>query len=134
MGPRSDVQVVQALYAAFDAGDEDAIYSLLDREVVWDTTKSGFPDPEVYVGHDGVRVFWRRWLGAWEYYRTEPEHFIAAPDQVVVLHRVIARSRGAQVTIDSRVADVFTARDGRVVRVETYSDCDRALREAGIPE
>jgi uncharacterized protein len=131
---RTNLDVVQRLYAAFHARDEDAIYSLLDPEIVWDMTRAEFPDPEVYLGHDGVRAFWRRWLGTWEEYRTEPEHFVAAGDRVVVLHRLVMRSKGARVAIDSRVADVFTVRDGRVVRVDAYKDRDRALREAGVPE
>jgi uncharacterized protein len=132
MATGSNLDVVQALYAAFAARDEEAIFELLDPEIVWDMTKAGFPDPEVYLGHDGVRTFWRRWLGTWEEYRTEPEHFVAAGDRIVVLHRLVMRSKGARVTIDSRVADVFTVRDGRVVRVDAYKDRDQALRDSGV--
>jgi hypothetical protein len=41
-------------------------------------------DP-VYVGHDGVRTFWRLWLSAWETTSFEYDEFIDAGEHVVVV-------------------------------------------------
>jgi hypothetical protein len=41
-------------------------------------------DP-VYVGHDGVRTFWRQWLSAWETTSFEYDEFIDAGEHAVLV-------------------------------------------------
>ena len=44
--------------AAYNAGDWDAALAGVDPEVVFDLTRAA-PEGETYLGHEGVRNFWR---------------------------------------------------------------------------
>ena len=57
----------------------------------------------------------------------EPERFIAAGDQVVVLIRVVARGHLSGVSLDRETAHIWSIADGRVTRCEVYFDRSEAL-------
>jgi ketosteroid isomerase-like protein len=71
---------------------------------------------KVFVGHDGVRAFWRQWLQAWESleFKTVPEDL---GDRVVVDVRQRNRGRASGVEVVFHYFQVFTIRDGKVTAV-----------------
>ncbi|HEX3562376.1 MAG TPA: hypothetical protein VHU24_06025, partial [Solirubrobacterales bacterium] len=73
-------------------------------------------------------------LEAWEERRLEPEEFIDAGDEVVVLMHEYRRGRGSGVELESDTAVVFAVRDGRVARIQGYMDRNAALEAAGLRE
>jgi ketosteroid isomerase-like protein len=77
-------------------------------------------------------VFEEEDLEAWEERRLEPEEFIDAGDDVVVLLHEYRRGRGSGVELESDTAVVFAVRDGRVIRIQGYMDRDAALEAAGL--
>jgi ketosteroid isomerase-like protein len=90
---------------------------------------------DVYEGHEGVRRFWRQWLSSWEWVEFEQERYIDAGDQVVVFQRTHARGRTSGVQTDfGDYAQVWTLRDGKVVRVQFYTDRAEALAAAGVAD
>jgi ketosteroid isomerase-like protein len=80
-----------------------------------------------------VRRFWRQWLGSWERMEFEQEAYFDAGDKVVVFQRMHARGKasGAEARFGD-YAQVWTLRDGRVIRMTFYADRDEALRAAGL--
>jgi ketosteroid isomerase-like protein len=110
----------------------EALYELLAPDVVWDSSPMGLPDSGVYVGHDGVREFWRRWLGPWEEWEFLPEEFVAAGDKVVVAMYMRGRGKGSGVWVEQRHGQVWTVRDGKIARHDLCPDAEHALRAAGI--
>jgi ketosteroid isomerase-like protein len=71
----------------------------------------------------------------WEKFRIEAEEFIDAGDRVVVVGRLVAKGRGSGVEAESPTAQVFTVREGRVVRWEFgYADRADALKAVGLAE
>jgi hypothetical protein len=91
-------------------------------------------DP-VYVGHDGVRTFWRLWLSAWETTTFEYDEFIDAGEHVVVVQsqRMRARTSGIEVEWNS-YAQVWTIQDAKVVRMEFFPTRGEALEAVGRSE
>jgi ketosteroid isomerase-like protein len=71
-------------------------------------------------GRDGMR----RWVATtkeiWDEWRFEPERFIPAGDQVVVLVRVVARGALSGVPLVRETAHLWTVEHGRVTRCEIY--------------
>ena len=110
------------------------LMDMFDPEVEWDLTHFvGWPEDQLYRGHAGMVAFWRAYLSAWERMEWEIEDMIGAGDHVVVLLRQHARGRGSGAGIDRPpYAQLWTLRDGKVVRFAAYSDRTVALLTAGV--
>jgi ketosteroid isomerase-like protein len=126
------LDIVRRQYEAFARQDWGALFALYDAAVEADLSRSGIPDLGVSCGHDGLREGWGRWRGAWERYDLELEDLIESSDRVLALSRVRARSRGHGLDAEFRGADLFTVRDGLIVRFVNYLDREQARRDAGF--
>jgi ketosteroid isomerase-like protein len=72
--------------------------------------------------------------GGLDEWRFEPERFVDAGDQVVVLVRVVARGGSSGVSLDRETAHLWTLREGRVTRCEVYLDRSEALEAVRLRE
>jgi ketosteroid isomerase-like protein len=86
---------------------------------------------ETLHGHDGVAAAFRDWFDAFEEFSIEPEDRIAHGDRVLVPVRQRARGKGSGLEIEERFYQLFTLRDGMVLRFEEYSEEADALRALG---
>jgi ketosteroid isomerase-like protein len=110
-------------------------FSIYDEEIDWDMTHySGWLDQQTYVGHEGVKLFMRTWLGSFENWEPVPERFIESGDDVVVIVCDRAYLKGSSAPVTRRYAHVFTFRDDRVIRSRIYSDPAAALEAVGLSE
>jgi ketosteroid isomerase-like protein len=86
---------------------------------------------QVFRGREGLK----RWVAStreiWDEWRFEPERFLDAGDQVVVLVRVVARGGSSGVSLDRETAHLWTLRDRRVTRCEVFLDRSEALEAVG---
>jgi ketosteroid isomerase-like protein len=62
------------------------------------------------------------------------EEIIDAGDQVVVVAHHQGRGRASGVDVDTRFYEVYTLREGKVSRVDEYTDRTEALEAAGLSE
>jgi ketosteroid isomerase-like protein len=121
--------------AAVAAGELDLGW--VDPEIEWDASRLDemIPDlAEVYRGHDGVRAYWSRWFDAWDELEFQVEDVRDAGDDVVALLRD-QRQRGRHSGIWTELppyAQVFTVRDGKLVRWRTFPDQASALSAVGL--
>jgi ketosteroid isomerase-like protein len=129
---QSDVEILRkSLERASE--DPEAFYEVLDPAVEWDTRRQ-VPDGEVGRGVAGVRQFFRRWEGPLARYEFELEEAIDMGDQVFTVLRERATGKGSGVPIEGRIAQIWTFRDGKVVRYRGFHDKTEALRAAGWRE
>jgi ketosteroid isomerase-like protein len=71
---------------------------------------------------------------AWETWSWEPEEFIdAGDDRVLVMARMRGKGKASGQEVDQPIAQVCTMEDGRLVRHETYWDRAEARRAVGLP-
>jgi ketosteroid isomerase-like protein len=87
---------------------------------------------ETLRGHDGLAAGFRDWFDAFEEFTIEPEDFIVRGDRVLVPVRQRARGKGSGVEVEQRFYQLFTLRDGLVLRFEEFSeeaDARKALGE-----
>jgi ketosteroid isomerase-like protein len=61
-----------------------------------------------------------------------PEEYVDRGDSVVVTVRLRGRGRGSGVEIDARFYDVSTLRDGKIIRMDQFTERSQAL-EAAAP-
>ncbi len=130
---RENVERLRAAFDSFLAGGDDWGAELLDPEVEWDAGNTLIFDLNgIYRGREGVREFWREWLGAWETVRFEYE-LVDAGDRVVALidQRMRGRSTGIEVPL-GKYAHLYTFRDGLIVHWKLYESQSEALEAAGL--
>jgi ketosteroid isomerase-like protein len=85
-------------------------------------------------GLDSIRDNIEQWASAWEDLEVTAEEFLDAGDRVVVTACHRGRGRESGVTVDARFYEVYTLRDGKVVRADEYAERAEALRAAGLSE
>ena len=118
------------------SGESERAFDVYHPDVEWDSSRApwllelGF-DP-VYRGHDGVRAALRAWLEAWETIDYEPTELIDVGDEVLAFVRIRARGRASHAEVAYEHPQLWTLRDGQVVRMRVFSDRDEALRAAGL--
>ena len=96
------------------------------------------PGSEVGWGVAAMARTWRAFLSAWEDYRVEAREFRELDDERVLV-ALTARGRGKTSGLDLgetrggwRSANVFHVRGGKVTRLLSYFDRDRALADVGL--
>ena len=78
-----------------------------------------------------MRRFWGEFLSTWDSYKVEPQRFDDAGDQVAVVVHIVGRTQ--ELAVDETRSSLLTVRDGRVVRVLSFSDPEGAREAAGLP-
>jgi ketosteroid isomerase-like protein len=139
-----NVSIVSAVVEAYrnpelmgQLADGELDLGWVDPEIEWDASRLDEMIPDLagaYQGHDGVRTYWRRWFEAWSELEFEVEDVRDKGDDVVVLIRN-QRQRGRTTGIWTDLppyAQVFTLRDGKLVRWRTFPDQEAALEAAGL--
>ena len=100
-------------------------------DLVWDVSKLGWPDQQIYLGREGANQFSAEWADAWDGWELEVEDYIDAGERVVVIVTQRARSKGSGIPVDMRFAQVWTLRDGVAIRMQMYASLDEALEAVG---
>jgi hypothetical protein len=132
---QENVEIVREVFEASTGGAWERVAHLIDPEVEFRGTIGGLEEGRVAHGVPQIiQQFETEDLEAWEERRLEPEEFIDAGDEVVVLMHEYRRGRGSGVELESDTAVVFAVRDGRVARIQGYMDRNAALEAAGLRE
>jgi ketosteroid isomerase-like protein len=119
---QQNVEIVHSFLTA--PVDEALAYA--DPGIVWN------PVEELPAqGHDAVRTSLAHWKAEWDDYTLAAEEFVDMGERVLVTVRLGGRGRGSGVEIDARFYDVYTLRDGRIVRMDQFSDRSEALEAMG---
>jgi len=102
----------------------------LDSGVVWN--QAGAEGPA--RGVEGVNASMTRWESTWDDYDVIPEEFVDAGERVLAILRVRGRGRESGLAIDARFHQVFTLHDGKIARMDEFTDRSEALEAAGLSE
>jgi ketosteroid isomerase-like protein len=124
---QENVEVVKQAYDAYVRGDLSGALEYYDADVTFN------PNEELPIrGHGAVRAYLERWEEPWEDYEVEAEEFIDAADRVVVTVHFKGRGKGSGIEIDARSHHVHALRDGKIVRMDEYTDRNQAFEAAGL--
>ncbi len=121
-----DVAVLTAAYDALNGGDTEAALAVLTQDAEW-VEHSDLPEAGSYKGRDSIRRFLAGFLESWEDFHQETERCVDGGDRVAIILRSRARGKGSGIEVESRYGHVWTMRDGKGVRVDTYHDPAGAL-------
>jgi ketosteroid isomerase-like protein len=132
---QENVEIVRRAYEGFaEHGVPD--FAFLDPEVEWRGPRE-FPDlAEPHFGHEGVGRYFAKVNEAFDDYRVVPEEFIdAGGGQVLVFSREGGRGKGSGAEVQTHLtAHLWTIRDGKAVRMQSYWERSDALEAAGLRE
>lgn len=121
---RTNLEVVQRIYADFAKGDAPAIFAAMDGGIVWNEAEN-FPyaDRNPYVGAAAVGegVFFRC-ATEWDGFTVVPEEFIDGGERIVMLGRYTGTYRATGKPMRPQVAHVWTLKGGKVVAFQQYAD------------
>ncbi len=125
---------LDAIHAGFDAfnrRDPDALASVADPTVEFDSALLGTP---TYRGHDGLRQMLHDVDVAWETLRSEPVDIAVYGEVVVMTYRLSGRGRTSGAEIEGELVWLIEFRGDKVVRVREFTERDDALKAAGLEE
>ena len=127
---RENLEIVRRATDAYNRHDFEEASRWMDPELEWDMSRVEVPDPGVYRGFDGLATFVKLWEESWEALELAPEEFIEAGEQAVSVVRQFGRGRLSGAEVEQRFAQLWSFRNGKIVRMEMYPDRQAALAAA----
>jgi ketosteroid isomerase-like protein len=106
------VTIVRRFFAAWSAGDLDAMLDLVDADVVATPALVPLFERREYRGREGIAAAVGEIAARWERFDPRVEDARQAADQVIAFVRLVLEARGA--ASEARLAVVCTVRDGRI--------------------
>ena len=120
----SNVALVRGLYDSFGKGDVGAVLGALDSTVEWRAAEGMiYADKSPYIGPGAVaQGVFQRIVTDVDSFAVVPQRFIDGGDVVVVEGRYQGKVRATGARIDAQFAHVYDVRNGKVVRLQQYTD------------
>ena len=104
---------------------------LLTADFEFVTVSQSVGMPGARKGVEGFFTAYRAYAEMWESYSLKPERFVEAGDRVVVEAKISGITRRGAVRLEQDVAAVYTFEDGKIRRIEEFSDVASAYAAAG---
>jgi ketosteroid isomerase-like protein len=123
---QENVEVVRGLFARLDSQDWEAALGVFDPAVEWSPTEGTFH------GLEGVVSSLAEWLEPWEDHHIEAEEFTQAGDRVLAVIHLTGRGARSGMEVDQRFFQVYTLRDGKIIRMVEFVRRAEALEAAGL--
>jgi ketosteroid isomerase-like protein len=131
---QENVEILRRANAAFNAHDIAGWLSLLDPEFEL-VDHMGAVGEDVVSGLEATRRQIEGWFDAFPDFRAETEEFIDAGDRVVCVTRWRGTGAASGLAYDQAAAEVFTVRDGMIIRAEAgFDGRAEALKAVGLAE
>jgi ketosteroid isomerase-like protein len=129
---QENVEVMQAAFAAWNAGDMVAMGELYDPDIVV-RAPEGWPEPGPFVGREAAMREFEQLRETWDADALEPiGDFIDVGDRVVLRYTWRGVGHGPESNVEATC--VFTVRKGKVLNIEYFWDHTEALEAVGLRE
>ena len=129
MSARTDI--VRRAHDALNRGDAEGLAALCAPDFRLDMSDRVF-NPEVYMGHDGIRRFMAEVHEVWETFTWEPTGVQEAGDLVLVSVHSLGRGRESGLEIDRNSAMLWRIPAQMLLAMTFYRDPSAAQKAAGI--
>jgi ketosteroid isomerase-like protein len=130
---QENVEVVRGFYERVNAGMEDPP-ELFDPDYEFDA-RDVAPAMGIVQGREAVEEALRDYWEMFEGFQVELKEVLHADEEhVVTAVQDGGRMKGSGAEVWNRLFHVWTFRDGKVVRVSSHTDKNRALKAAGLLE
>jgi ketosteroid isomerase-like protein len=126
-----NVEVIRAIHDEWLRGG--LALDKFDPEMAMLESKT-LPGAASAYGIDAVQKYMESFANYWDEIRFEPQEYIEAGEQVVVIAHLVGRGKSSGVEVTRTWAYVLTLRGHRALRMEGYTDRDEALKAVGLAE
>jgi ketosteroid isomerase-like protein len=137
MDHEEKLRVAHESYEAFNRKDLESLLQLYHLDCEWHLTHyAGWPERQVYRGREGMSEFFDTWFDPWESFYLAIKQIKNLPGSrvlVVGYGRGRGRLSGADIELPP-LAQIIEFRDGKILRVDNYSDVDEGRVAAGLSE
>ena len=127
---QENVEIIRRGYRHFMATGEVRARA----DLVWDVSRLGWPDQQIYPGVEGAMRFMAEWADAWDGWELEVEGYLDAGECVVVILNQRGHSKATGIPVDMRFAQVWTLRDGQAIGMQMYASPEEALESVELSE
>src|SRR3954452_17344591 len=107
-----NVEVVEAMYRAFNDRDWEGLFHLTHPDIEWITDPTA-PDSGTYCGRDGVMALLDSWLDSFDEVRAQVDSRRDEGGCVIVAATMGGRPKGSDGEVTTRFAEVISVRDVR---------------------
>ena len=126
-----NVATVRRFVDAFNRRDFESTFADADPEIELHEWPSA-PGARTYRGHDGVLEAMNEWFETWEWMRVEIVDISEIGDRVFFTLHQRAKGKSSQIEVELTSYNVYTFRDGKVIRLELFTEREPALAAAGL--
>jgi ketosteroid isomerase-like protein len=126
------VEIVRHTLDEFNRGDLERVASCFDPDFEGNVAPELSAEPDTYRGPDGIRRYFESFRETFEQIRFDAEEFADAGDAVVVAICMTAVGKLTKIPVEQHNAGVWTVRDGKIARIDTYTTFEQALAAAGL--
>nr|WP_248284537.1 nuclear transport factor 2 family protein [Qipengyuania pacifica] len=129
-------EVIEALYAAFAAGDIPAVTALMADDIHWSEAEGNkLADRSPYKGPQAVvEGVFQRLAEDFETFEVEIDTILSEGDLVVTAGRYRGTGRANGITIAPRIASFWTVKDGKIAAFQQHVDTLILAQAVGGPE
>ena len=134
---QENVELAQAAFAAWNAGDMDAVFAYFHPEIVYHP-RADEPDPSPHVGRDAYERLAYGFIDSFSEATFEVLELIDAGDHVIastVVHAVLhGQGSASGAGVSDTYVFVYKLRDGLIVEGWEYRTKQEALEAVGLSE
>jgi ketosteroid isomerase-like protein len=131
--PDANVEVVRRVFGAWNRGDNAAALALIDPEIEIEARHESF-HAGTYRGHGGMFEFLQDFWAQFDDRHIELKELTLEGDDVVVSALFRGRGKSSRIEVERSNWQVWTVRDGKLVRWRTFDTRREALEAAGLPK
>ena len=129
---QENVEKVRRGYDAFNRRDWDGAMAYFDDSVTWRPLFS--VETAELQGKEAVLASWMSAVDSLDIRVAVQELIPVGDDTVVAIATWTGRGSASEAPVGATAAQVFTLKDGRLIKAESYSDRREALQAAGVGE
>jgi ketosteroid isomerase-like protein len=127
-------RLVRESAESYNSRDPERMIGRVDPDCEWHPFISAEVEgAEAYRGRDGMRQWFRDVdeLFSEVHWQVEEVHDLG-DDRIVVLGQLVARGRSSGAEVNSPIGQVFTLREGMILRGWAYPSHEQAMQAAGL--
>jgi ketosteroid isomerase-like protein len=130
---QENVERIRETYRRLHEGGFAAIADLIDPRFDMDAPQ-GVESSQTH-DKEGLRNWFRKMDEIWEELRFDPKEITGLDEhRVLVVAHTSGRARGSGIEISQDLTHVWTLREGKAIRLTTYSTRADALEAVGLSE
>jgi ketosteroid isomerase-like protein len=118
---------------AFNRRDVEWVVAHASPDVEWYPAIAGEVEAQPFLGHEGMREFFRELDEIWEEFGLEVEEIRDLGERVLVLSQVRAVGKTG-VKFEQSLDAVWEIREGQIIRGRSYLDRAKALEAAATAD